>query len=593
MLEIRIHGRGGQGGLVAGRILAAAFAREGKDAMVIPEFKSERRSAPVAIGLRVSEEKILLRSKIDKPDIIILLDESLLKVPEANVLLGSKTNTLIIMNCADAIAQKYKLGPASLPAVGTAMLGAFAKITGLVSLESITAAASESDELPKKENNIAAIRDVYNLAEIQTIPIAPPTEKMPSAESIFLPLSVISLTDTRGNKTGSWRRIRPECSRPEETISTCMIACPIHQDIREWLLAMKTGDTEKAAEIILRHNPLAASVSRVCPIFCERGCQYLRRDFDGPVAINSAERLLGDWLIKNRPGLEPKDITSDKKAAVVGSGPAGLTCAYILRQRGYGVTVFEKEWLFGGLLQLGIPGDRLPKEIVDAEIEFIKASGVEMIGEAEIMLGDLPILQKDYQAIFLSPGLSEGKKIDIAGKELTGVMSGLEFLKKVNLVQTQDLARKRVIIIGAGNTAMDSARIAQKLGAQAMIVYRRKEENMRAFGNEIEEAKKTGVRFYFEFTPRKITQNNAPQELWVELEKGGGEFTAILGCDLVVMAVGQKKSDFFENLLNYRTIADMEKEGIFIGGDLLTGPKNVAPAPGTGNERGEKNAAYL
>ncbi|MBI2041860.1 MAG: FAD-dependent oxidoreductase [Candidatus Nealsonbacteria bacterium] len=401
--------------------------------------------------------------------------------------------------------------------------------------------------------------------------------------------------NTLSRKTGSWRdhelKQKPRYLRESDTISTCMVACPIHQDIREWLLALKNNDINEAAKIILRHNPLASSVSLVCPSFCERGCKYLRECFDEPIAINASEKFLGNWIISGNYSPNLVKISSDRKIAVVGSGPAGLTCAYVLRNKGYAVTIFEKMPIPGGLLRFGIPEDHLPKEIVAKETDLIQKAGVELKCGTEINESNFGELKKGFHAIFLAPGFSEGKKLDIPGAELVGVVTALDFLKKANLGEIGNLNGKTIIVIGAGNTAMDSARTAKKLGAARVIVaYRRKKENMKAFGNEIGETEKAGVQFNFEMTPLRIVRN-IPDGLLAEFQNN--DLKIIFACDFVIMAVGQQKSPFFEKLLKEKTIEQLEKEGIFIGGDLLSGPKTVAHAIGTGNEGAEKIVAYL
>lgn len=620
MVEVRFHGRGGQGAVLAAQILAGAFIKEGKYALVIPDFKAERRSAPVNVSLRVDDQKILLRSKVYSPDFVIVLDKSLLDIYQVGALDGLKENGCLIVNCANAdevkfsgalkigfcnadeVAGRYRLGPSSLPAVGTAMLGAFAKASGLLKLESIIAAAVDLEELPKKEENLKAIEEVYKTCRVVEAAKqdrdheSSPKPRILALENFKnLPLSVISLAPTNEeNNTGTWRRIKPEYSRPEDTVSTCMVACPIHQDIREWLLALKAKNVRKAVNILLRHNPLGASVSRVCPVFCEKGCQYFRKEFDDSLAINLIEGFLGDWALENWTTQIPA-ITQEKRIAVVGSGPAGLTCAYLLRQNGYSVTVFEREKKIGGLLRWGIPKDRLPKDILSAEIA-LHLRGVDFCPNTEINQDNWDGLKKEFSAIFLAPGYGQSKKIGVLGEDFEEVIPALKFLKEMLIgPKTYPLNRllEEAIVIGGSDTAMDAARVARLSGIKRVRILHRRNQ-FRAKSQEVQATKNLDVEFVFSTIVKRIWRADlrSPKLVLLIENRETGEISQTQA-NLVIIAIGQEKESFWSNLIREHGVEGLEKQGVFLGGDLLLGPKTVAQAIGTGNEGAKKIISYL
>lgn len=402
--------------------------------------------------------------------------------------------------------------------------------------------------------------------------------------------------NTLSRKTGTWREKSqtPIILQESDTVSTCVIACPIHQDIRGWLASLKDKDIAAALEKLLRYNPLPASASRVCPSFCERGCAFFRKDFDMPLAINCIERFLGDWALENYIKKIPP-ISSNKRIAIVGSGPAGLTCAYLLRRDGYYVSVFEKEKKIGGLLAWGIPEDRLPKDILSAEIA-LHLKGVDFCPGFEINESNFEDLRKESQAIFLAPGYNVSKKLGFAGENFQEVIPALTFLKQMLLDQkSYPLNRPLddVVIVGGGNTAMDCARVAKAAGIQRVRIFHRRSE-LRANRKEQELARNLDIDFRFSTIIKSVWRKDLRRpSLALLIENRETKEISEDSANLVVVAIGQEKEDFWQKILRGNDWEALRNQGIFLGGDFQSGPKSVSHAVGSGKEAAKMIAAYL
>jgi NADPH-dependent glutamate synthase beta subunit-like oxidoreductase len=296
----------------------------------------------------------------------------------------------------------------------------------------------------------------------------------------------------------------------------CSGGCPSGTDIRGWLTTIAQaeayGRTNEEAyklawEIITDRNPFPAVCGRVCPHPCEDGCNRLAKD--GPVAINALERFVGDFGIDK--GLKLTRLTEEtrtEKVAVVGAGPAGLSCAYQLARRGYPVTVFEAFSKPGGMLRYGIPAYRLPRGVLDAEVNKIVDLGVELkcgtaIGK-EVSLAEL---REQYRAVFVGIGAHQGLKLRIPGDDASNVLTGTGFLNRVNNGEEVRVGGK-VLVIGGGDTAIDAARVSKRLGADVTILYRRTRAEMPAIKPEIEGALEEGVKIEFLAAPVEILRNN-------------------------------------------------------------------------------------
>ena len=425
------------------------------------------------------------------------------------------------------------------------------------------------------------------------------------SEQIFLktekdmPYQPISLASMEWNKTGTWRYLRP---RFVNKISPCNEGCPAGQDVEGAMVLIGKGKILEAWELFKEENPFPAVCGRVCYHPCESSCN--RAEFDEAVSINGLERFMADTA--SRQGRKPTWVKREKhkeKIAIIGSGPAGLTCAYHLARMGYGVTVFEALPVLGGMLRVGIPEYRLPKKVLEEEIDQILELGVK--AEMNVRLGKGTLLNdlKEYQAVFLAMGNHRSKTLRVPGEDAQGVMSGVEFLRKVGLGQQIALS-KRVAVVGGGNTAIDAARTALRLGAKPFIVYRRTKEEMPAFAAEIQEAEEEGIEISFLVSPvRVIAENGRASRLECvknrlgppdedgrrrPVEVKGSNF--FLEVDEIITAIGEeadlsalpKKIGIKDNTILTDERGATKQKGIFAGGDIVQQPRTVVHAIGSG-----------
>ncbi len=415
-----------------------------------------------------------------------------------------------------------------------------------------------------------------------------------------LPLGlVMDLRKVVPYKTGSWRTLMPVNLTQ---MPPCTRNCPASNDVRGFLRVLaEENDYEKAWHVLTRTNPFPATCGRVCPHPCEAGCN--RRDFDSPLAINCVERAVGDYGLQNN--LEHKKLLASRKekVAVVGSGPAGFSCAFHLAKRGFQVKVFEADSEPGGMMRFGIPPYRLPNYILKQEIDAVLKLGIEM--EYNVKVGvNIPLdqLTHDYDAVFLGPGAQKGLSIDIPGQNAQNVFTGVEFLKEVNSGKWVDIG-KDVVVIGGGNTAMDCARVAKRLGGNVSVFYRRTRMEMPAITAEIDEAMEERIMFRYHTNPVKILsdEDRVIGILCVQMElkepdaSGRARPVPIEGsesvypADTVIMATGQAVDyDGIEvHKLDNQWISTNEDlmtsiDGVFAGGDAVIGLETVAAAVGQG-----------
>jgi len=296
----------------------------------------------------------------------------------------------------------------------------------------------------------------------------------------------------------------------------CGEFCPNHNQIRKMLMKISKAEAyempyeqafEEALQIFLETTPFPSVCGRVCPHPCETDCN--RKEKEAPVSINKVERFIGDFGLEK--GIKPKKLTEEvrtEKIAVVGGGPGGLSCAYQLARRGYPVTVFEAFPKAGGMLRYGIPDYRLPQNILDAEINRIADMGVEIkLGTSvgnDISMDDI---KKDYKATFVALGAHKGLKLRIEGEDAPNVWTGTDFLHRVNDGEKVDVGNK-VVVIGGGDTAIDAARVARRLGAQSTVLYRRTKTEMPAIDEEITGAEEEGVTIDLLAAPLEIYTND-------------------------------------------------------------------------------------
>lgn len=312
-----------------------------------------------------------------------------------------------------------------------------------------------------------------------------------------VPLAAISQATTLFNKTGSWKNIEPVYL---DKIPPCNNACPSGEDIVKQLDLIKQKRFREAVDLLKSENPFPATCGRVCPHFCETECN--RKELGGSIAIRAEERFLGDYALEN--GWRPKKHgTKGKKVAVIGSGPGGLSCAHFLSLAGHRVTVFEALPKSGGMMRVGIPAYRLPRSVLDAEIEQIESSGVRI--ECGARLGD-SLSWKDlarFDAVCIATGFHKSRNLGVPGEDLEGVMSGLELLRNLSAGRKVKLG-KRIGIVGGGNTAMDVARSVLRMGKVPIVIYRRTRQEMPAIAEEVDDAIEEGVDLHFLAAPVDI-----------------------------------------------------------------------------------------
>lgn len=410
------------------------------------------------------------------------------------------------------------------------------------------------------------------------------------------------------NPTGA----APYRSTPDRSyIPPCQAACPLHMDIREYVDLTAQGRIMEALQVIRKGNPFPAICAHVCTHPCEDACR--RSQVDKPVAIRAIKRFAvefgGDRVIQ----AEAQTI-HEERVAIVGSGPGGLACAYYLRKLGYPVTIFEAQSELGGMLRVGIPQYRLPRDVVDIEVQRLMSMGVEIRSKTRVMSLDL-LFEMGYRAVFVTIGAHQGLRLGIEGEETPGVLDGATFLREVNLGLKPDLGEK-VAIVGGGNVAIDAARTALRLGvADVEILYRRSRAEMPADEVEIEQALEEGVTISFLVAPVRVKRSNGSlnvtcrrMELGEPDAKGRRQPVPVEGSDYsmevdtLIGAIGQAPQmpgGFGIRIGRGSTIQvdpvtlTTNRMGVFAGGDAVSGPATVVQALATGRQAAHRIDDYL
>ncbi|MDI6775985.1 MAG: FAD-dependent oxidoreductase [Syntrophales bacterium] len=410
---------------------------------------------------------------------------------------------------------------------------------------------------------------------------------------------------------GAARDYRAKKSLDHSLMPPCQAACPLHMDVREYVDLVAQGRIMEALQIIRMGNPFPSICAYVCTHPCEDACR--RSQVDKSVAIRALKRFAVEFGGDRMVQAEAR-TTHQEKVAIIGSGPAGLTCAYYLRKLGYPVTIFEAHSELGGMLRVGIPQYRLPRQVLDIEVQRLTQMGVEIRTNTRVVSLDL-LFDRGYKANFITIGAHQSLGMGIEGEESTGVIDGATFLREVNLGLKPSLG-ERIAVVGGGNVAIDVARTAARLGAKKVVIlYRRTRVEMPANPEEVEQALEEGIEIMYLVAPIRIKREGGYLSLTcVRMELGeadasgrrrpvpiaGSEFKSEF--DALITAIGQAPhtpSDFRVRLGKGSTIQvdpatlTTNRAGVFAGGDAVTGPATVTEALAAGRLAASRIDDYL
>ncbi len=566
-IEIRVHGRGGQGGVTCAKILAAVYAGLGRSVQTFGDYAGERSGAPVRAYTRVADAPITNRNKVYEPDHLLVLDAGLLG---PDVLSGLRPGGLLLLNTprpleefagefadcalatvdATSIARRHGIGSRAVVIVNTTIAGAYMRQHG-IPLDLL----EETYRNLGFQSNSAAAREAFESVQIRSRPAPTAEPRTSSAQASastsgnreVIPLEAHVESRPVGLRTGSWATVKPEYV---ENLAPCNAWCPAGNDVIGFVQSMITDDPTAGAAILSRSSPLAATCGRVCPAPCMEGCN--RREYDGAVNIRGIERFIGDAAPPMPKAVPP--LEDARRIAIVGGGPAGLSAAYTLATAGHRATIYEQEDALGGVLHTGIPGYRLPRDVVQREIQGIVGLGVQVKCGVTLTTTDLERLRHDYDGVIIATGLQSLRRLAVDGETLAGVEQGIHFLHRINLEGGVELTG-HVVVLGGGNTAMDCARSALRAGAERVTVaYRRTRAEMPAIGEEIEEAIEEGVvvaeqrqpvGFFSDRGDGRIDGIDLAEVDMAEPDDSGrrrpvtSDRIARLACDYVLLALGQ------------------------------------------------------
>lgn len=414
--------------------------------------------------------------------------------------------------------------------------------------------------------------------------------------------TVLESATSLNNKTGSWRTMRPEYVK---RLPPCNVTCPAGENIQQWLSLVQEGKFYDAWLEMVKNNPFPAIMGRACYHSCEQTCN--RSQFDGSVNINLIERTIGDMAIANRWKFEDKITSTGKKILIVGAGPSGLAAAYFLRKYGHDVTIWEMYSKAGGMMRYGVPKYRLPRDIIDAEVKRITDLGVNI--EFNKKLDNVNDVYGKYDAIYIAAGASLAVKSDVEASNCN-VIDAIQLFKLVeDSPESVPPLGKRVVVYGGGNTAIDAARTARRLGAEDVkIVYRRTIHNMPAHDSEIQEALAEGIellclRTINSISGEKVLLDKMDYDEESSVLSKTGE-TEVVCADSVIFAIGQSvcKSMFDgvkDIVVSDKGIVDIDDNmmtgmaGVFAGGDIVEGKRTITHAIGFGKRAAKYINAYL
>lgn len=386
-----------------------------------------------------------------------------------------------------------------------------------------------------------------------------------------------------------------------DLLPPCNQACPAGENIQAWLALAMEGRFREAWEVIVRDNPMPAVHGRVCYHPCETSCN--RNSLDSPVSIHAVERFLGDLAVQEGWALTCAPSTG-KKVLIVGAGPSGLSCAHHLALQGHSVEIREAGPLPGGMMHFGIPAYRLPRPILESEIARIEAMGVKIVLNHQVE--NLEFERQSFDAVFVAVGAHLGKKVEMPARDAGKMLDAVQFLRDVEMGNPPKLGR-RVAVYGGGNTAMDAARVARRLGVEPLIIYRRDREHMPAHDFEADEALTEGVKIHWLRTIKSIGEGEFTVEVMTLDENGRpvptGEVETLLADDLI-LALGQDSDTSFlsslpgiESKSDGTVIVNQQMmtgcPGVFAGGDMVPSERTVTVAVGHGKKAARSIDAYL
>lgn len=600
-LEVRVHGRGGQGGVTCAKLIAAIYAEQGLHAQTFGDYGSERTGAPIRAFARVDTVPIRDRNKVYRPHHLVVLDAALLG---DDVLEGADAGAVVLLNTArglepfadrhghfrfaavdaTAIARRHGIGTSAVVIINTTLLGAYARAMGLPwdAVERAFAAQGLERDLP-------AAREAWDAVLVREADEGdggPVRRAVPAASVIGIAEHVTDLPTPL--LTGSWRTQMPHY---RSHVAPCNAGCPAGNDVDGFVQALARAGVEAAAEVLFRTQPLPSVCGRVCPAPCMTACN--RGAYDGAVQIRGLERWIGDQVPPRRG--RPAPAARPRRIAVVGSGPAGLSAAFALATAGHEVELLEGESCLGGVLRTGIPSYRLPEEILDRDVARILALGVTARTGAFLDARGIAGLAATHDAVIVAAGLPRLTALDAPGAELPGVLQGIRFLDDVKRGAAPRL-HGAVVVVGGGNTAIDCARTALRLGASSVsIAYRRGRKEMPAIAPEIDEAVAEGVKLLLHRQPVRVAGDGRVQSLELaEVELGEPDAsgrrrpvvtgrTSSIPCDALLLALGQSAD---------RAIVP-ELPNVWMAGDMATGEGTVTHAIGNGRRVAARVLALL
>ncbi|MBN1605995.1 MAG: 2-oxoacid:acceptor oxidoreductase family protein [Polyangiaceae bacterium] len=610
MIEIVIVGRGGQGGVTLAKLVAGMHFSRGRHVQAFGSYGAERSGAPIKAFIRIDEREISSRNQIYEPDDVIVLDPALIA---PSVALGMKPAGWVILNSPEApghfaewfgghrvvtvdatrIALANSLGTRTTPIVNTTMLGAIARVFEL-DIDDVREALTESGF---GGANVTAAIEAHERLRIGAAGSHPAVVGAPVRPGP----SGVSILERAGRppvaKTGSWAKQRP---RRVELLSPCNAFCPAGNDVRGFLAAARNGDYALALEVLRRTSPLPAVCGRVCPAPCMDGCHRL--DLDGSVNIRELERFVAEHAVPAASIPEPQG----GPVAVIGSGPAGLSAVYHLVRRGYAVELHERDAELGGLMRTGIPAYRLPPEVLDREIAEIVRCGVKVKTDARVGPNELVAIARQCVAVFVATGLQSMRGLGLGDAPSPRIVQGLVFLDQAR----QGLVRvdgEEVVIVGGGNTALDAARSALRLGARSVrILYRRTRAEMPALREELQEALEEGIRFDELVAPVGVRDSGSSLVLSCArmrlaepdasgrprpVPDSGPGSRYELECARVVLALGSSPDASIlpgvAQGLAEGVLLTLESKPVLVGGDFATNEGTVAHAIASGRRVAE------